>query len=179
MHIKCQSFKRASHSAAQEQPEELYVMYSASVVTLPGFSLFQSLRACRNQLAKGKINLLRVGLADFLSKFPVQGSGSGSVEAPPLVHTKWGFAEQEMVKDCQVLGLPPVNTYDHLLTASLCGGFEAIAKSSAPAHDLVIATGRKPYVGYHYTIKGTTQPLIAGVAKAVSNALSSSWYVFL
>jgi Rab3 GTPase-activating protein non-catalytic subunit len=156
MHLKCQSFKRATHSAAQEQPEELYVIYSATVVTLPGFSLFQSLRACRNQLAK------------------VEGSGSGSVEAPPLVHTKWGFAEQETVNDCQVLGLPPVNTYDHLLTASLCGGFEAIAKSSAPAHDLVIATGRKPYVGYHYTVKGTTQPLIMGVAKAVSNALNSS-----
>jgi len=55
-HLKCQSFKRASHSAAQEQPEELYVVYQGSLVTLPGFSLFQTLRACRNQLARGKLN---------------------------------------------------------------------------------------------------------------------------
>ncbi|XP_059473324.1 rab3 GTPase-activating protein non-catalytic subunit [Neocloeon triangulifer] len=156
IHLKCQSFKRAAHSEAQEQPEELYVMYPSSIVTLPGFSLFQTLRGCRNQLAR------------------VEGSGSGSVESPPLVHTKWGFAEQDQVNDCQVIGLPPVNTYDHLLTASLCGGFEAVAKSSAPAHDLVIATGRKPYVGYHFTVKGTTQPLIVGVAKAVSSALNST-----
>ncbi|XP_065332946.1 rab3 GTPase-activating protein non-catalytic subunit [Cloeon dipterum] len=156
LYLKCQSFKRAAHSSAQEQPEELYVVYSGSVVTLPGFSLFQTLRGCRNQLAR------------------VEGNGSGSVEAPPLVHTKWGFAEQDQVNDCQVIGLPPVNTYDHLLTASLYGGFEATAKSSAPAHDLVIAIGRKPYIGYHYTIKGATQPLIVGVAKAVSNAFNST-----
>lgn len=35
------------------QHEELSILYSAALVTIDGFSLFQSLRACRNQVARG------------------------------------------------------------------------------------------------------------------------------
>lgn len=35
------------------QNEELSILYPAAIVTIDGFSLFQSLRACRNQVAKG------------------------------------------------------------------------------------------------------------------------------
>lgn len=35
------------------QHEELSILYSAAMVTIDGFSLFQSLRACRNQAARG------------------------------------------------------------------------------------------------------------------------------
>lgn len=79
-----------------------------------------------------------------------------------------------MVKDCQVVGSASVNTYDHLMTASMCGGFEAMVKSSAPAHSLVVATGRKPYVGYHYTFEGSSQPILLGVARAMANTIKSS-----
>lgn len=36
-----------------EQHEELSILYPAALVTIDGFSLFQSLRACRNQVARG------------------------------------------------------------------------------------------------------------------------------
>lgn len=36
------------------QHEELSILYPAALVTIDGFSLFQSLRACRNQVARGK-----------------------------------------------------------------------------------------------------------------------------
>jgi hypothetical protein len=52
-HVKCQSFEPARHAAAQEHSEELYVMYPSAVCVLTGFGLFQTLRACRNQLARG------------------------------------------------------------------------------------------------------------------------------
>ncbi len=35
------------------QHEELSILYPAALVTIDGFSLFQSLRACRNQVARG------------------------------------------------------------------------------------------------------------------------------
>lgn len=35
------------------QNEELSILYPAAIVTIDGFSLFQSLRACRNQVARG------------------------------------------------------------------------------------------------------------------------------
>jgi hypothetical protein len=104
----------------------------------------------------------------------VQASGSGTIEAPPLIHTKWGFPDQETIKDCQVVGSTNVNTFDHLMTASICGGFDATVKSSAPAHSLVVATGRKPYVGYHYTFEGNSQPILLGVARAMANTIKSS-----
>lgn len=35
------------------QLEELSILYPFALVTIDGFSLFQSLRACRNQVARG------------------------------------------------------------------------------------------------------------------------------
>lgn len=37
------------------QHEELSILYPAALVTIDGFSLFQSLRACRNQVARGTV----------------------------------------------------------------------------------------------------------------------------
>lgn len=37
------------------QNEELSILYPAAIVTIDGFSLFQSLRACRNQVARGMV----------------------------------------------------------------------------------------------------------------------------
>lgn len=42
------------------QNEELSILYPAAIVTIDGFSLFQSLRACRNQVAKGNVLARRV-----------------------------------------------------------------------------------------------------------------------
>jgi hypothetical protein len=50
-HLKCQSFE------AQERSEELYVMYPSAVCVLAGLGLFQTLRACRSQLARGNFGL--------------------------------------------------------------------------------------------------------------------------
>ena len=36
------------------QHEELTILYKKALVTIDGFSFFQSLRACRNQVARGK-----------------------------------------------------------------------------------------------------------------------------
>ncbi len=35
------------------QHEELTILYKKALVTIDGFSFFQSLRACRNQVARG------------------------------------------------------------------------------------------------------------------------------
>jgi len=59
-HLKCQSFEPARFSTAQEHSEELYVMYYSAVCVLMGFGLFQTLRACRNQLARGNFGLANV-----------------------------------------------------------------------------------------------------------------------
>jgi len=39
-----------------KQHEELNILYVRSLVTVDGFSLFQSLKACRNQVARGELH---------------------------------------------------------------------------------------------------------------------------
>jgi len=41
-----------------QQHEELAILYKRALVTIDGFSLFQSLRACRNQVARGRVYIL-------------------------------------------------------------------------------------------------------------------------
>ena len=36
------------------QHEELVILYLRCLVTIDGFSLFQALKACRNQVARGR-----------------------------------------------------------------------------------------------------------------------------
>lgn len=60
------------------------------------------------------------------------------------------------------------------MTASLDGGFKAYCRSSPPQNSLVIGTGQKPFVGFHYIIEGASQPVLADVTKAVASALKSA-----
>ena len=51
--IKCRTYEPPRHSTDAEKHEELTILYKKALVTIDGFSLFQSLRACRNQVARG------------------------------------------------------------------------------------------------------------------------------
>jgi len=103
----------------------------------------------------------------------VQANCGGMIKAPPLVYKKWGFTEQDRVSDSEVVGPATDNTFDHLVTASLCGGFSTNYRSSAPQTSLIIAAGKKPYVGFHYALEGEVPPMLANVTKAVVNKAKS------
>nr|CAD7424763.1 unnamed protein product [Timema monikensis] len=156
LNLKCQSYGLPRHSAAPEQLEELYVLYPSAFCVLPGFGLFQTLRACRNQLAR------------------VQANCGDMVRAPPLTYKKWGFADQERVSDCEFAGPATATTFDHLLTASVCGGFNTWYRSSAPQNSLIVATGSRPFIGFHYALEGEAPLVMTDVAKAVANKLKST-----
>lgn len=51
--LKCQSYQPARYSAGSEQNEELHVVYKNVVCCVFGFALCNTLRVCRNQLARG------------------------------------------------------------------------------------------------------------------------------
>ncbi|XP_043367671.1 rab3 GTPase-activating protein non-catalytic subunit isoform X3 [Dermochelys coriacea] len=57
LQLKCRTYEVPRHPGVTEQNEELSILYPAAVVTIDGFSLFQSLRACRNQVARGIMTL--------------------------------------------------------------------------------------------------------------------------
>jgi hypothetical protein len=100
------------------------------------------------------------------------------LKAPPLTYKKWGFTEQN-VADSEVVGPATSNSFDHLVTASLCGGFNANYRSSVPEMSLILAVGEKPYVGFHYVFKGEAPPMFADVTKAVVSKVKSAFGQFV
>lgn len=87
---------------------------------------------------------------------------------------KWGFHDQATINDIAVVGVNLHGTFDHLLTASTCGGFETKYRSSAPYNHLVLAAGSRPFLGYQYAIEGAPMPVFSDVAKAVATKLKSA-----
>lgn len=78
----------------------------------------------------------------------VQAKGSPIDFKPaPLGVRKWGFQDQATINDVAVVGLNLTNTFDHLLTAAICGGFDAKYRNTAPNSTLVLAAGSKPFLG--------------------------------
>ncbi|OXU28898.1 hypothetical protein TSAR_008176 [Trichomalopsis sarcophagae] len=156
VNIKCQSHHSARHSGDTGNTEEIYVLYNTVVCILQGFPLFSTLRAYRNHLARVKANC---------------------DDIPPaanLVCKKWGFKNQDFVNDSEVIGTTTVNTFDHLMTASICGGYNASYRSSAPQHSLVMATGKRPFIGFHYALEGGSVPVLSDVAIAVASKVASA-----
>ncbi|XP_067009858.2 rab3 GTPase-activating protein non-catalytic subunit isoform X1 [Anabrus simplex] len=156
MHLKCQAFQQTRMPTLQEQAEEVYVVYPGAVCVLPGLGLFHTLRACRNQVARVKANC------------------GVEFRPPPLLYKKWGFQEQAMVADCEMAGLATASSFNHLMTTSLCQDFGAFYRSSAPQMSLVVAVGRRPFVGFHYALEGGAQPVLMDMAKAMASKLKSA-----
>ncbi|XP_043526557.1 rab3 GTPase-activating protein non-catalytic subunit isoform X1 [Frieseomelitta varia] len=154
--LKCQSFRAPKHIGDSGLAEEIYVTYNSVICVLQGFPLFSTLRACRNHLARVQAN------CDDL---------------PPITnlsYKKWGYKSQDIVNDSEVIGTTSVNSFDHLMTASICGGYNASYRSSAPQHNLVLATGKRPFVGFHYALEGGSAPVLSDVAIAMASKLANA-----
>uniref|UniRef100_A0A182NQE9 Rab3 GTPase-activating protein regulatory subunit n=1 Tax=Anopheles dirus TaxID=7168 RepID=A0A182NQE9_9DIPT len=147
--IKAQSGKHIN--------EELYVLYPSCSVILQGAQVFPLLRSLRQQINR-------------------YGAASPKVnEAQETIACrKWSYEKGMTIVDAVVVGPQKSCTFDHLLTASLEGGFFAKYRHAAPQNSLIIAAGSKPYVGFHYAKEGFTQPVLADVARAVASKIKSA-----
>uniref|UniRef100_A0A3Q4NBM5 RAB3 GTPase activating protein subunit 2 (non-catalytic) n=1 Tax=Neolamprologus brichardi TaxID=32507 RepID=A0A3Q4NBM5_NEOBR len=92
LRLKCRTYEIPRHPGVTEQHEELSILYSAAMVTIDGFSLFQSLRACRNQAARGTaaslLTLLLLGIMtlcvfDQMKNASILGGFNASVKGSP------------------------------------------------------------------------------------------------
>nr|XP_013012731.1 rab3 GTPase-activating protein non-catalytic subunit [Cavia porcellus] len=158
LQLKCRTYAIPRHPGVAEQNEELSILYPAAIVTIDGFSLFQSLRACRNQVAKAA------------------ASGSESVQPPPLAYKKWGLQDTDIIVDHASIGITTLSPFDQMKTASNIGGFNATIKPSPPAMSQYITVGANPFTGFFYALEGSTQPLLSHVALAVASKLTSALF---
>lgn len=156
--IKCQSQHSPRPDISPDlHVEELYIQYQSNLCIVSGQQLFGNLKNLRSNLAR------------------VQAKGSPiDLQLTPLSIKKWGFQDQASINDVAVVGLNMSNTFDHLLTASTCGGFDSKYRNTAPNSTLVLGAGSKPFLGYHYALEGVNQPVLSDVAKAVASKLKSA-----
>ncbi|ODN02339.1 Rab3 GTPase-activating protein non-catalytic subunit [Orchesella cincta] len=155
--IKCRSYQPAPTAMKHDQLEEIFVLYHTVLVTMDGFGLFQTLRGCRNHIARLQAN-----------------AAEQVVDPPPLSYKKWEYEECK-VADCDSIGLETPNTFDHMLTASVIGGQSAKCSKSPITSNVFIACGERPYAAFLYAQEGTSEPLISEIAFAVASRLKNSF----
>uniref|UniRef100_A0A8C1MTB2 RAB3 GTPase activating protein subunit 2 (non-catalytic) n=1 Tax=Cyprinus carpio TaxID=7962 RepID=A0A8C1MTB2_CYPCA len=158
LRLKCRTYEIPRHPGVTEQHEELSILYPAALVTIDGFSLFQSLRACRNQVARAA------------------AAGSDVIQPPPLAYKKWGLQDMDTIADHSSIGITTLSVFDQMKNASILGGFHASVKGSPPAMSQYITVGGGPYTGFFYAIEGSSQPLLSHVALAVASKLTSALF---
>uniref|UniRef100_H3AZD3 RAB3 GTPase activating non-catalytic protein subunit 2 n=1 Tax=Latimeria chalumnae TaxID=7897 RepID=H3AZD3_LATCH len=156
--LKCRTYEIPRHPGVTEQHEELSILYPAALVTIDGFSLFQSLRACRNQVARAA------------------ASGNENIQPPPLAYKKWGLQDIDMIVDHASVGIMTLSPFDQMKTASILGGYNATIKSSPPAMSQYITVGVNPFTGFFFALEGSSQPLMSHVALAVASKLTSALF---
>ncbi|KAF7253218.1 Rab3 GTPase-activating protein non-catalytic subunit [Varanus komodoensis] len=158
LQLKCRTYEIPRHPGVTEQNEELSILYPSAVVTIDGFSLFQSLRACRNQVARAA------------------ASGNENVQPPPLAYKKWGLQDVDTIIDHVSVGIMTLSPFDQMKTASNIGGFNATIKNNPPAMSQYITVGSNPFAGFFYALEGSSQPLLSHVALAVASKLTSALF---
>ncbi|KAK3092344.1 hypothetical protein FSP39_001596 [Pinctada imbricata] len=156
--LKCRTYEPHRYLGLAEQQEEVVIMYQRVLVTIDGFSLVQSLRACRNQVARATAS----GSENFF-------------QPPPLAYKKWGLQDQEKIYDFCSCGVDTPNPFDNMKAASMSGNPQTALRHTPPAAGLYMTTGIGQYVGFYYTIEGSTQPILSEVAYAVANKLKSAF----
>nr|XP_054933764.1 rab3 GTPase-activating protein non-catalytic subunit-like isoform X2 [Dermacentor andersoni] len=154
--LKCQTYVARRFSGFGEQQDEVRVTYPHAIVCLEGFGLFQTLRACRNQLARGGA-----------------GNQGPTVTPPPLSYKKWGPQDIRHVGDCEAVGTVAPRPFDQMVTESIRKAHSGMMRFSAAASSLICATGTDPYVGFYYAKEGFVQPHLTDVAVAVASRVKT------
>lgn len=143
--IKCQTFEPNSdnNNSINDQLDEIILVYKSAIVLIDGFTLYQTLRLCRNQLAKtqSSSNSSNFGLS-FMSNSMADNS-------LPFTYKKWYLKDSERIVDCDNCGISSRNLFDHLVSQSIYRGPYGAPKSNSPSANTLIAVGENPFIGFY------------------------------
>lgn len=153
--LKFQTYNPSRYREFTEQLDDLVIVYSSAVVSVEGFSLFQTLRACRNQLARATAGKWE------------------TMDPPPLTYKKWGFQDQKELADCEHVGGVTPPSFDQMMGESIQRGSHGTVKSIIPASTLLVTVGLEPYIGFFCASEGTVQPILSEMAMAVASKLKT------
>lgn len=156
-----ESVQELRAQSGKKVAEEFYVTYSSCVCIIQGSHLFDVLKNMKQYYFKVHNNSNKFDISPTSERIPCR---------------KWAYGVKQNMKvnDSIVIGSEKSLTFDHLLTASLEGGFFAKYRSAPPQNYLVLAIGMNPFLGFHYGKDGFIKPVLADVARAVASKLKSA-----
>ena len=137
--IKCQTFA-LGENGEHDQADEILVVYKSAVVLIDAFVLYQTLRSCRNQLAKAQSNRGTFGF-DFMNN-AIDTNNS-------FVFKKFSLQNSDKINDCDNVGNYSSNLYDHLVSQSISRGPSVHPKANSSSANILITSGDNPYIGFY------------------------------
>jgi len=140
--IKCQTFQpNTNNNSSNDQLDEIILVYPSAIVLIEGFTLYQTLRSCRNQLAKTQ--------SSSNSNFGLSFMSSSVDNSLPFTYKKWNLQNNDRIADCDNVGISSRNLFDHLVSQSLYRGPYGSPKSNSPSANLLVTVGENPFIGFY------------------------------
>ena len=132
--IKCRTY--SINQLLSDQTDEILIIYPTAVIQIDGFSLFQTIKLCRNRLTKSDETIDNIG-GFFNTKESNQ---------TPFTFKKWTFqtSSDGRIYDCVNVCSFVKNDFDALVSHSIDG--KPLANDHA---NLFFTTGTNPYIGFY------------------------------
>lgn len=142
--IKCRT--HSANNLLSEQLDEILIIYPSAVIQIDGFTLYQTLRMCRQNLAKSQhVDSSGQG---YFSSF-ASGADQSNSQAP-FIFKKWAFSSgtsDQQTHDCVNVCSYVKNDFDALVSRSIASSPNS--KLTNDTANLFLSTGIHPFVGFY------------------------------
>lgn len=142
--IKCRT--HSANNLLSEQSDEILIVYPSAVIQIDGFTLYQTLRMCRQNLAKSH-HLDSTGQGYFSSFGSISDQGNNQT---PFTFKKWAFnsgSSDQQKSDCANVCSYVKNDFDALISRSISN--IPNAKLNNDSANLFLTTGIHPFIGFY------------------------------
>ncbi|XP_074601979.1 rab3 GTPase activating protein [Brevipalpus obovatus] len=162
--IKVQSFSssytsgRSHHVDGEKKVDEIFVFFRSTCLIIEGFTFYQTLRSCRNYLARN------IGHA-FAESLSTPGVS--------LRFKKWRFKNVERIVDADNCGLQEICTYDSLANRSMDRFSSLYVSKRSTQGNLVITSGQDPFISILRTDENDNSTILEEVTTAVVNKVKN------
>ncbi|EDV20322.1 uncharacterized protein TRIADDRAFT_61281 [Trichoplax adhaerens] len=140
----------------EQSLEELIVLYANQVVVIEGFSLYQCLRACRNQLARAT----------------AQGAASDIINQASLAYRKLHLRYHSEIRDIASCGSLRINDFHYFQSITMTNNASIVPRDATVAR--YISAGGDPVVGLYNAADDKIPSFASVVVSAVATKLKDA-----
>ncbi|XP_015784433.1 rab3 GTPase-activating protein non-catalytic subunit isoform X2 [Tetranychus urticae] len=155
---------RTRHSDCSKNVDEIFVFCRTVCIIIEGFVFYQTLRSCRNYLARN------------------QGQSIPDPNISPefsLRFKRWQFKDFNRILDADNCGSQEISDYDYLVSRSITKGTFANPYNRRNNGNLIISAGEDPFVGLRRADETDSTSVLEEMTQAVVNKVKNVLPTFL